>query len=514
MIAPPLALALAWTTTVAPATREAAEVLAPGEASPAPAAASPASSPATATATLSPSPSPSPSASPASAAVREGPAPPGDDRLARLESRLDAVEAENRALKDEVELLREDQTFQAERLAAVMPLAGRLGGYVDFGLFWAGGNGSGVRPDIGHKYFPEYDGVVPDSWTFMGDPLSTTINSRGDVADTGESRAVTFDPVDSQGKSSFIVNALNLNVFTGVGKYAAVEGLVDFLPRGRDVANPSGLFLGDYVDVKLAYLRVNPPIKRFDLEISAGKIDSIVGYEYRGQEAPDRITVTPSLVCRYNCGRPVGLKFRARFLERRSLIAGLSVTNGSSIAEGFGFTSEIDRNNWKTLSGRLGYVIPAGSGLEIGASGYFGAQDLQKAEDVHQWQYGFDLHLDVAGVDLAGEFVMGKLQGQTEAGGPPCGLAACLEFKAAYGLIGYRALNWLMPYFRTDWRSALHQNGASFVYNSDLVRFTPGLRFEAGTHVIIKVEYTVNRELGRIPQFPNDVFTTSVVAKI
>lgn len=453
----------------------------------------------------------------AAAPAAEGPAPPpaaADDRLRRLEARVGAVEAENRALKDEVELLREDAEFQAERLKTALPLAGRLGGYIDFGLFWAGGNGSGVRPDIGHKYFPEYAGVVPDSWTFMGDPLSTTINSRGDVADTGESRAVTFDPVDAQGKTSFIVNAVNLSLFSGLGRYAAVEGLIDFLPRGRDVANPSGLFLGDFVDVKLAYLRVNPPVKRFDLEISAGKIDTVIGYEYRGQEAPDRITITPSLVCRYNCGRPVGLKLRARFLERRALIAALSATNGSSIAEGFGFTSDLDRNNFKTLAARLAYVIPAGSGLEVGASGYFGAQDLQAAEDVYQWQYGFDLHLDVAGVDLSGEFVMGKLQGMTEAGGPACGLAPCLDFKAAYGLIGYRALNWLMPYFRSDWRSALHQSGASFVYTSDLIRFTPGVRFEVGTHVIIKVEYTVNRELGRIPSIPNDVFTTSVVARI
>lgn len=488
MIAPPLALSLAL-GALAPTPAEGPEVngSAEGDA-------------AATTAAAAPTP--------------EGPAAPEGDRLARMEARLDAVEAENRALKDEVEVLREDADFQAERLKAVLPLAGRLGGYLDFGVFWAAGNGSGVRPDIGHRYFPEYAGVVPDSWTFMGDPLSTAINSRGDVADTGESRAVTFDPVDSQGKSSFIVNALNLNVFTGLGKYAAVEGLVDFLPRGRDVTNPSGLFLGDFVDLKLAYLRVNPPVKRFDLEISAGKIDTIVGYEYRSQEAPDRITITPSLVCRYNCGRPIGLKLRARFLERRALIAALSVTNGSSIAEGFGFTSEIDRNNFKTLAARLAYVIPAGAGLEIGASGYFGAQDLQAAEDVYQWQYGADLHLDVAGVDLTGEFVIGKLQGMTEAGGPACGLAPCLDFKAAYGLIGYRALNWLMPYFRTDWRSALHQSGASFVYNSDLIRFTPGVRFEAGSHVIIKVEYTVNRELGRIPSIPNDVFTTSVVARI
>ena len=54
--------------------------------------------------------------------------------------------------------------------------------------------------------------VLPDSWVLMGDPLSTQVNSRGDPADTGESLAVTFDPVDSRGKSSFIANALSLSL--------------------------------------------------------------------------------------------------------------------------------------------------------------------------------------------------------------------------------------------------------------------------------------------------------------
>lgn len=432
----------------------------------------------------------------------------------RLEARLDALEAENRQLREDLEYLREDHDGLDQRVTAMAPLTGRLRGYVDFGLFWAGGNGSGVKPDLGYKYFPQYQGVVPDSWVFMGDPLSTAINSRGDPADTGESRQVTFDGVDSGGKTSFIVNAVNLNVFAGIGKYTAVEGLFDLVPRGRDVSNPAGLFLGDYVDVKLAYVRFQPPVKRFDLELYGGKIDPVVGYEYRIQEAPDRMTVTPSLICRYTCGRPVGVKMRARFLESRALNFALSLTNGSSMNEYFGFPGDVDRNHFKTAAGRLGYVLPVGSGLEVGASGSFGAEDYQPSDRVYQWQYAADLHLDVAGVDLTGEFVMGKLQGATEAGGPPCGVAPCLDFKGAYGLVGYRVLGWLMPYFRTDWRDAVHTSGASFVYNSQLVRFTPGVRFELGTNVTIKAEYTVNRELGKIPQFPNDVFTTSIIGKL
>jgi hypothetical protein len=46
------------------------------------------------------------------------------------------------------------------------------------------------------------------------------------------------------------------------------------------------------------------------------------------------------------------------------------------------------------------------------------------------------------------------------------------------------------------------------------VRFTVGIRAEIGTRVIVKAEGTLNRELGPIPQFPNDVITTSLVLKL
>jgi hypothetical protein len=59
----------------------------------------------------------------------------------------------------------------------------------------------------------------------------------------------------------------------------------------------------------------------------------------------------------------------------------------------------------------------------------------------------------------------------------------------------------------------LHQNGGNFIYVSQLVRGTGGLHFEFGTNVIVKAEYTVIRELGRIPQFPDNVFTSSMVLK-
>lgn len=454
------------------------------------------------------------------AAPAEQPAPqdspkPDDDRLSKLEKRLGALERENKKLKREVADLRDEQGAVSERLDSVLPLVAKVGGYVDFGFFYAMGDGSGIRPDNNYQHFPQYEGVIPGSWVFYGDPLSTTINSRGEPADTGQSRAITFDSVNSGGKSSFILNAVNLHLFTGIGKHASFEGLIDFVPRARNIEVADDKFaFGDYVDVKLAFVRYQVPTRRVDLDLYAGKIDPVFGYEYRIQESPSRIGVTPSLICRYTCGRPVGVKMRLRMLPKRSLSLAISATNGSSFTEQFGFANEIDSNHFKTAAGRLGYTIPLGAGLDIGASGQVGAQDFQADELVLQKQFGFDMRLDARGVDFAAEFVMGKLDGKTAPNEVACGIAPCLDFKGAYGLLGYRALNWLMPFARVDWRQAVHRSGASFVYHSNTLRITPGVRFEVGTHVMIKAEYSVNLEVGGIPPIRNDVFTSSLVAKI
>jgi hypothetical protein len=71
-----------------------------------------------------------------------------------------------------------------------------------------------------------------------------------------------------------------------------------------------------------------------------------------------------------------------------------------------------------------------------------------------------------------------------------------------------------MPYVRVDWRDAFHRSGDSFVYITDLMRITGGLRLELGASVILKAEYTYVRELGHVPQFPDDVFTSSLVVKL
>jgi hypothetical protein len=422
---------------------------------------------------------------------------------------IDKLAAENRELREEIDLLKDDLRGTNERVDKLAPLAAKVTGYADFGFFTVTGDGSGIRSDLGSREFPEYKGIVPDSWVFMGDPLSTAVNARGEPATTGDSRAITFDSINSKGPT-FLINSLNVGLFGAIGGSTIVTAKFDLVPRGRDVSDAGGLFLGDYVDVRLAYLEHRIARTWIDLSLFAGKLDSVVGFEYRSQEAPSRIEVTPSLICRYTCGYPLGLKARALFFDK-ALGLTIAVTNGSHFSELFPFQDEIDTNAMKTGAGRLSFAPGFLKGLELGVSGTYGAQDNQERDDIRQWMYGVDAHYHRDNLVVRAEFVQGRAKGESEAEEPPCGVSQCLQFKGAYGLLGYRVTNIVMPYVRVDWRDALHRKGASFVYISELWRATPGLRLALTSNLIMKVEYTFNRELGRIPQFDNDVFTSSLV---
>jgi hypothetical protein len=431
---------------------------------------------------------------PAEPSLDPPPAHPPADRMQQLEDKLARLEDDNAALE--------------RRVHDLGLLSARFSGYLDVGFFATTGDGAGTRTDIGNVQFPEYAGIVPGSWVFMGDPLSTTVNSRGEPADTGESRAVTFDPIHSRGNSTFLVNALNLGLLVGVGDTASLIGSVDFVPRGRDVSNPSGLFVGDYLDIKLAYAEWRPALERVSLALQAGKFDSVLGREYRSLESTDRTGVTPSLICRYICGRPIGVKARVKALDD-ALVLNVAVTNGGHGIEGFPFSHETDTNQFKTLAGRLSYLV--GKRIDLGVSGAFGAQDLQADDGVRQWHVGGDLLVDWNDLELTAELVHGRADGKTSE--IACDLAPCIHYTGAYGLLSYRLTNLLEPYARIDWRDAVHRSGASFVYISQLVRFTVGVRAELGAHVIVKAEGTHARELGRLPQIPDDVLTTSLVVK-
>ncbi len=423
---------------------------------------------------------------------------------AELAERIEGLEIQ----AQRAEVVEDRVTTLSQNLSSLAHLRRFLTIYLDVGWFHVGGNGAGVRSDIGHRYIRDYDDI-PAEWVLVGDPLSTAINSRGEPADLGASRAIKTDTINSEGHPSFLVNAIGLTISRTVGRGISVAALVELLPRPGP----------DLVAVELAHVDYRPSNKH-DLVISAGKVDSVLGIEYRAQDAPTRLTVTPSLLCRYICGRPVGVQGR---LTEGRLLAAVSLTNGDHFNERFELDAQTSYHRLPTLAAHVQWVAPVGQGLELGVSGAVGPQDGQPAAHVYQWHYGFDLRLrDLDGLDVYAEFVQGKQQGSSagaalaaDAMSLPspvahCGIAQCLTYKAAYVLASKRVRPWLAPYARIDWRSARHQHGIDFLYVTRTMRSTAGVHVTVTNRIIAKLEYTANLELGT-PQFPNNVLTTSLV---
>ena len=442
---------------------------------------------------------------PAAAATPEEQGEPPHPRLGP-EERLSQLERQ-------VEELQSRADAADTRLLRLENLVVKVSGTLDVGFFAAQGDGSGVRPDYGGLASalvpgPGYQPLLR-SWVLLGDPLSTAVNARGEVADTGASRAIRYDPIHSQGRPTFLVNAVSLGLRASYDDRWVVNALVDFLPRDRDVTAP-GTGLGDFLDVKLAYLRYEfaTPGARWLLYL--GKVDPVLGLEYRTQEAADRITVTPSLLCRYTCGRPVGLKAQGHFLDEL-LEVSLALTNGSSQVEFFPFSNEVDFNLAKTVSARVKVQLPFG--LELSASGALGSQDRQRDDTVLQWHVGGAAQLLVGDLRVAGEVVRGAASGKdgTSANGVPvrCGQAPCLDYLGAYLLVSYRLWGLVRPYVRVDWRRATMVSGLQWAYESHGLRATGGVRLDLTANLVLKAEYTFNRELPPLRDFPDDVFTSS-----
>lgn len=417
-----------------------------------------------------------------------------EDEGPDLEARVAALEeslAQNKLVTDRLN----------QRLEAASAVQVQFFGYIDVGFFAVGGNGSGVRKDLG-RMVPG-TGDLLASWVFIGDPLSTAINSRGDVADLGDSRAIHFDPIHSQGRPSFLVNAVNLGLSGAIGDELTMQAMIDFLPRDALI---TGAALGDFIDVKLAWARWERPLGPVRFALSAGKFDSLHGLEYRAQEANTRLTVTPSLMCRYTCGRAVGLKAQL-FLLEGALEAAVSLTNGSNQQELFPWANESDWNGFKTVSARL---LGRVNGLELTVSGMIGAQDRQPDDTLLQWHVGGGARLTRGNFLAQAEFMGGRSPGKME-GGVPCAAASCIVYLGAYGLFAYKIAQVVSPYLRVDWRNSSMRAGRQYAYESNELRATVGLRVEPVKRLALKAEYTFNTELFGVP-FDDNVFTSSVVA--
>jgi hypothetical protein len=394
-------------------------------------------------------------------------------------------------------------------------LAGRqprvtIGGYIDFGFFAPQGDGSGIIRDQGNVLFPQY--AMPGSrygWVFLGDILSTAVNSRGEVADLGDPTGAPdrFDSVNSGGAPGFIVNEVNLTLTSGLGSSALATASVNFAPR-----TGSNFSLGDFFDVDIAQLEWMPTRSQ-KTSIFVGKFDSVLGIEYRDRKANQRFGITPSLIARYTTGTALGLKVRTKLGPDDLVVIAASVTNGSFTTEQFHFYNEIDTNAGKTGSGRLSLRPPLPFDLELGVSGSYGAQDRSPNSDGAMWFWGGDLMARVASVDVKAQYLRGGAPGD--------------PLNGVYGLKlhggGYFETDWMItPMFgvigRIEYRDAFvwlgnpaSPEGADRAYLTKSWRGTGGVRLVLGERVVVKAEYLRNGEYGGIPEIANDVFTMSLL---
>ena len=417
----------------------------------------------------------------------------------------EAPPSESELLQQQIAELRERlrQNEDAQRNAKP---ALTISGYIDLGFFIPTGNGgAGWIRDAGNAQFPEYKDYA---WTFLGDILAPTINSRGEAADLGEAPGITrFDSVNSNGAPGFLVNEVNLRLGYALSDAAILRSSVNFMPRtGQDFS------LGDFTEVDLAELEY-VLTDDGNTSIFVGKSLPSFGIEYKERKSDQRFGITPSLLHRYTAGTQVGIKARSKLLHDWLILAG-SLTNGSSVTEQFHFSGEVDANSGKTLSGRAALSIPvgnlaaaiAGDRLELGLSGEWGPQDRATDNAGKLWFVGLDVQYLGSGYAL-------KAQGM-------CGGAPGRYADRAWGLqlrnSGYVELDWqilghLGVILRAEARDALVTLGQERAYLTKSARYTGGIRVPITANVTAKAEYLNNREFGGIRSIKNDVFTSSLV---
>jgi len=432
------------------------------------------------------------SAQPAPAAPATTTAAPAGDGEEDDNSDPDARAAE---LATKVQEL-EDKLAAMQRPKTQFPI--KVTGYGDIGLFATQGDGTGFRRDIGHDMFPSRSEF---GWVFYGDLLATQVNSRGDVADLGTAPGVDrFDSIHSGGKLTFLVNELNLTVAAGLGSSALFTSSLNFTPRtGNDFR------LGDSFDVDLAQLEWMPTADG-RTSIFVGKIDSVIGIEYKQRKSPQRFGITPSLIARYTTGTAVGVKART-VLAGEHLVLAAAVTNGSFGTEQFHFFQETDSNNFKTLSGRAAIRLEVrGRQLEIGPSAQWGTQDGTPDNGGKMWFVGVDAELQTPRLDLKAQWLKGKAPGDEETmiygldlkqGGY---VEADVIVTSVLGLIG-----------RAEFRNAEVRQGMERLYITKNWRATAGVRLIFSPNAMIKAEYSHNGEYGGTPTIDDDVITTSAV---
>ncbi len=429
-----------------------------------------------------------------SAAAEEG-APAEEEMEAPAEP---DPEQQARELATKVEELEAKLEMNEKVRRARFPV--KITGHGDVGFFATSpqGDGSGFRRDDGHVIFPEHRQI---GWVFYGDLLATMVNSRGDVADLGEAPGVDrFDSVNSENNPSFLVNELSIGIQAGLGDRALFTSSVNFTPR-----TGTEFRLGDSFDLDLAQLEWLP-FANGKTSVFIGKVDSVIGHEYKTRKAPQRFGITPSLLARYTTGTAVGLKARSKLLNDRVIVA-TALTNGSFGTEQFHFHSEVDSNAFKTVSGKVSVRVPLGIGtFEVGPSGQWGTQDGTPDGADAMWTIGIDAELEAERFAVKAQWLKAKAPGN--------------EVTKAYRLDlkngGYVEANVILTPIigllaRAEFRDAEVQEGMERLYITKNYRGTAGVRLIFNPNAILKAEYSHNGEYGGMPGIPDDVVTTSAV---
>jgi hypothetical protein len=394
----------------------------------------------------------------------------------------------------------DDRLVRAEQLILNRQPALQLGGYIDIGFFVPGGDGSGYVQDFGHALRRNESRY---GWVFLGDILAPAVNSRGEVADLGSAPGVDrFDSIHSRGAPGFIANEVNLTMRASISPSAVATASVNFAPR-----TGSNFSLGDTTDVDLAQVEWMPTDSQ-RTSLFVGKMESVLGVEYRDRKATRRLGITPSLLARYTTGTALGLKVRSKLGANDWLILAAALTNGSNTVEQWHFYDELDSNAAKTGSARVSVAppLPVPFELEVGVSGSCGAQDRSRFNDGLMWFVGPDLLAHAGAVDVKGQWLTGRAPGN--------------QLEDVYGLhlagAGYLEADWTISATvalmgRAEYRDARVWLGTERLYLTKVWRATAALRLVFNEHATVKAEYLHNGEYGGLPGVRDDVFTSSLV---
>lgn len=378
------------------------------------------------------------------------------------------------------------------------------------GFAFAQNKGVGFQKDVTGG-FPQF---ADKTAVFIGDPASTYMNTRHEAHDFGEAAnfPLMFDMMQGRGNPMGTINSATVDIIAELHDNVRLQVSTEFLPRQPVVQNQTGL--GSYINLDMAFLDWKP-FSQYDITVTAGKFIGITGIEYRWRRAPDRWTVTPTLVGRYMDGNPLGVKVRGKHFDKR-FIWNIGVTNGNSFTQDTRIFEIVESNFGKTYAGRLSYDFAFGpvTLLELGISGSYGSQDMQASDKPKQWDWGPDLQLAIGALQLRGQW----FKVNTDGGGineTKNYIAEAWYVEGMYSFPGLLDLvNTLGVYTRFSRRVATEID-PKYVFIVDIAQITPGVRVDITENIIFKAEYSFNLEVGDIKDyaFDNNIFTSSLVAK-